>query len=55
MILYDIQYKKWVKRYLIGISNNIIIMLDLCISNYHFMYCGELRFSKGGLGVVDSS
>ncbi len=43
------------ERYLIGISNNIIIMLDLCMSNYHFMYSEELRFSTGGLIVVDSS
>ncbi len=41
--------------YLINVSNNIVIMLDLCVSNYHFMYCGELRFSKGGLGIIDSS
>ncbi len=43
------------ERYLIGVSNNIIIMLDLCMRNYHFMYSEELRFSKGGLIVVDSS
>ncbi len=43
------------KQYLMGVYNNIIIMLDLCISNYHFMYCEELRFSKGELVVVDSS
>ncbi len=41
--------------YLMGVSNNIIIMLDLCMSNYHFMYSEELRFSKGGLVVVGSS
>lgn len=55
MTLCGIQYKNVHERYLMGVSNNIVIMLDLCVSNYHFMHCGELSFSKGGLCVVDSS
>ncbi len=55
MTLCDANIKGGNERYLIGVSNNIIIMLDLCMSNYHFMYSEELRFSKGGLIVVDSS